>query len=100
MRDTGSIRHDAKLLAAAAPGWIVRELLRHADVAVGAGRGKLEHARNVATPVDRIAENAIVHVRALGGEAGVFDVPDDFHLVHAVPRAGLADDVFLDHHAA
>src|SRR5438093_446991 len=47
-----------------------------------------------------VAENLVVDVPAFGREPGVFDVPDDLDLVHAVARAGGADDVLFDHHAA
>ena len=39
-------------------------------------------------------------LRRFGDEAGVLDVADDLDLVHAVARAGRADDVLFDHHAA
>ena len=41
-----------------------------------------------------------MHVAALRREAGVLDVADDLDFVHAVARAGGANDVLLDHHAA
>ena len=58
------------------------------------------HARNRALAEDRIAQDLVVHVAPLRGEAGVLDVADDLDLVHAVARAGGAHDVLLDHHAA
>ena len=39
-------------------------------------------------------------LRRFGHESGILDVDDDLELVHAVGRAGRADDVLLDHHAA
>ena len=61
---------------------------------------ELEHAREVALFEDRIAEDLVVHIAAPGDESGIFDIADDFHFVHAITRAGGADDVLLDHHAA
>ena len=69
-------------------------------VAFSAGLGQAEHARDVALAEDRIAKHVVVHVAALGGEAGVLDVTDDLEFVHAVRRAGGPDDVFLDHDRA
>src|SRR5207244_13459601 len=62
--------------------------------------GELEHPRHRALAEDRIAEDLVVHVAPLRDEAGVLDVAHDLDLVHAVARAGRADDVLLDHHAA
>ena len=39
-------------------------------------------------------------LRRFGDEAGIFDVAHDLDLVHAVRRAGRADDVLFDHDAA
>ena len=49
---------------------------------------------------DRIAEKLVVHVAALGDEAGILDVAHDLDLVHAVRRARRPDDVLFDHDAA
>src|SRR5262249_28017353 len=79
---------------------IEAQLLGDVPVA-GFSRGsQLEHAGHVALVADRIAEDVVVHAAPFGPEAGVLDVANDLELVHAVARAGSADDVFFDHHAA
>ena len=89
-----------RLLLGGASRGIAADLRRRGCVAVGAGDGQLQHPRHAALAEDRIAEDLVVHVPPLGDEAGVLDVADDLDLVHAVARAGGADDVLLDHHAA
>ena len=90
----------ARLLLDGAPRRIAADLRRTRRVAVGARDGELQHARHAALAEDRIAQHLVVHVAALGDEAGVLDVADDLDLVHAVARAGGAHDVLLDHDAA
>src|ERR1051325_4378109 len=80
-------------LAGLAPRRIQAELFGDVGVAGLARRRELEHPRDVELLVDRIAEDLVVHVAALGGEPGVLDVADDLEFVHAVRRAGGADDV-------
>src|SRR5437660_1636080 len=55
---------------------------------------------DVAVAEDRITEDFVVHVPPLRDEAGVLDVAHDLDFVHAVARAGGADDILLDHHTA
>ena len=93
-------RDDAELLAGAAARRIVRSSSGTLRVAVVARGRQLQHPRHLALAEDRIAEDLVVHVAALGREPGVLDVADDLDFVHAVARAGGADDVLLDHHAA
>ena len=69
-------------------------------VVLGLGDVERQPARHGALAEDRVAQHVVVHVAALGGEAGVLDVADDLDFVHAVAGAGGADDVLLDHHAA
>ena len=88
------------LLAAPALRRIQAKLRRRRRVTGKPGSGELQHTRHLALAEDRVAENLVVHVPAFGREPGVFDVPDDLDLVHAVARAGGADDVLFDHHAA
>src|SRR5438445_835756 len=87
-------------LAGAAPRGIETQLLGHARVAIFARGRELEHPRHVALAEDWLAEDVVMHVAAPGGKAGVLDVAHDLDFVHAVARAGGADDILLDHHAA
>src|SRR5712692_4933527 len=88
------------LLSGPAPRRIHAELLRRRLVAGEPRRGELEHPWHLALAKDGIAENLVAHVPALRREAGVLDVADDFGFVHAIARAGGADNVLLDHDAA
>src|SRR5690348_16129006 len=56
---------------------VVHHLHRPAGVTVGAGRGQRQLARHLLLTEERIAEDVVVHVAALGHEGGVFDVADD-----------------------
>ena len=67
---------------------------------VGTRGREAQHAGHGALAENRIAEHVVVHVAPLRHKAGILDVAHDLDLVHAVRRAGRADDVLFDHHAA
>src|SRR5258708_4514787 len=90
----------ARSLFGGAARRVLVQLARPARVAVGARGGERQLARHVLLAEERVAEDVVVHVAALGDEARVLDVADDLDFVHAVAGAGGADDVLLDHHAA
>src|SRR5258706_16355917 len=86
-RGTGSMGNDAQLFAAVAARRIVHQLVGNVGVALPAGARQLEDPRDLALAEHRTAEDFGVHVSALREEAGVLDIADDLHLVHAVAGA-------------
>src|SRR6267142_1433565 len=57
-----------RLLLGGAPGRVVRELLGTAGVSLGARGRERQLARHVLLAEERIAQDVVVHVAALGGE--------------------------------
>src|SRR5688500_18566700 len=84
-----------KLLAGPAAGRIVPQLFGHRRVAMGARGRERKHPRHIPFQKHRISEQLVMHVAPLRHITRVDDVADDLDLVHAVARAGGADDVFL-----
>src|SRR5258708_23308820 len=62
-----------------AAGRVLGQLARAARVAVGARGGERQLPWHVLLPEERVAEDVVVHVAALGDEARVLDVADDLH---------------------
>src|SRR5262245_65831954 len=86
----------SQAFSTAAASGVVHQFSGYAGVAFLARGGKFQHPGHLALAEDRIAEDLVVHVAALGNEARVLNVAYDLSFVHAVTVAGGAGELLYD----